>query len=209
MAVRQRITRPTPTGFGRFWWLVAADGLVADGAGAGRPVFAGWLPAHGDLPPEVTAGGAVGRGMARATVVPMGFEGGVLVLVAITAVGLTLALSIRWSQVFESIGRALETAVLNLAGRASAQPQQALDVDVAWSDRLFRPFAQVWNRFASRSQRMREKRMEKQSKLNRALDQNLQRLGNDPLDVDADPLVLDDLDDWSPATERCLGCSRI
>ena len=161
--------------------------------GLGGLVSLGWLPSYGDLPPEVTAGGAVGRAMASGTVLPMGFAGGVLVLVAITAIGLTLALSIRWSQVFEVTGAALENLALNLAGRARAKPQQQLDVGVSWAERASQPFAQLWNRFASRAERKAAKKPAAAASTNTKVPDDVL----DDLD-DLEPVLVDSLDDWTP-----------
>ncbi len=138
--------------------------------GAGGLCSLGWLPSSGTLPPEVTAGGALGRAMAIASVGPMGFAGGAVVLIATTALGLTLALSVRWVQVFEAIGAGIENAVRHLAGRAGDRPQQDLALDQGIFARMATPVAGLWSRFASRGARADRKRGETESKRNQAIE---------------------------------------
>ena len=124
------------------WWIALA--------GFGGLLSMVLFPNPGDVPPEVTAGGALGQAMADAAVAPMGFFGGGMVLFAVGLAGLTLAFSLRWTQIVESIGRAVEGLSRGLAGRAQAQPQADMNLAPSRFSRLMHPLAGAWARFQSR-----------------------------------------------------------
>ncbi|WP_420550758.1 DNA translocase FtsK [Litorivicinus lipolyticus] len=144
--------------------------------GAGGLCSLAWLPESGSLPPEVTAGGALGRAIAIACVGPMGFAGGAVVLVAMTALGLTLALAVRWVQVFEVIGAGIERAARNLAGRGGEKPQHNLALNRHWLARLSNPLGGLWSRFASRTQRAKRKETTRGQAIERVQQSDFDRL---------------------------------
>jgi len=131
------------------WWLALA--------GFGGLLTIGWFPKAGDLPPEVTAGGALGQMMADLMLVSMGFVGGGVALFALGLAGLTLAFAIRWTQVFEWLGATAEGLVQGLAGKAQARPQSSMNLASSRWVRWMHPIQSAWSRFQSR-------RMAKQAK---------------------------------------------
>ena len=124
------------------WWLALA--------GFGGLFTMAFFPEAGDLPPEVTAGGALGQAMVDAAVLSMGFIGGGVALFALGLAGLTLAFSIQWTQVLEALGRGLERFWQGLLGRAQAKPQADMNLAPSRWQRLIHPLAGVWQRFQSR-----------------------------------------------------------
>ena len=124
------------------WWIALA--------GLGGLLSMTVLLKAGDLPPEVTAGGALGQVMADLAVAPMGFFGGGMVLFAAGLAGLTLAFSLRWTLIVEALGRGIEGITRGLAGRAQAKPQADMNLAPSRLSRLLHPLHSVWTRFQSR-----------------------------------------------------------
>ena len=176
------------------WWLALA--------GFGGLLSVGWFPQAGDLPPEVTAGGALGQVMADLMLSPMGFVGGGLALFALGLAGLTLAFAIRWSDVFEWMGRNAEQLSQGIVGKAQARPQSSMNLAESKFERWMHPLQSAWSRFQSRRvAKAAAKKAQPAPAKEKSMWFDEPVLDDSPLDY-AEPSLtgLDDLE-WDPVVE--------